>query len=57
MERLEKGVQKQTRKDVIKVLKEWGGKLIELKCLENISSTKIKNMILEVGSSLKIGIC
>ena len=46
-----KGVQKQTRKDVIKVLKEWGGKLIEPKYTENISSTKIKNMILEIGSS------
>ena len=46
-----KGVQKQTRKDVIKVLKEWGGKLIEPKYTENISSTKIKNMILQIGSS------
>ncbi len=46
-----KGVQKQTRKDVIKVLKEWGGKLIEPKYTKNISSTKIKNMILEIGSS------
>ncbi len=45
------GVQKQTRKDVIKVLKEWGGKLIEPKYTKNISSTKIKNMILEIGSS------
>ena len=46
-----KGVQKQTRKDVIKTLKQWGGRLIEPKYTKNISSTKIKNMILEIGSS------
>jgi len=46
-----KGIQKKTRKDVIKILKQWGGKLIEPKYTENISSTKIKNMILEMGSS------
>ncbi len=46
-----KGVQKQTRKDVIKVLKKWSGKLIEPKYTKNISSTKIKNMVLEIGSS------
>ena len=49
-----KGVQKQTRKDVIKVLKEWGGKLIEPKYTENISSTKIKNMIFKLDHLLKI---
>ena len=48
-----KGVQKQTRKDVIKTLKQWGGRLIEPKYTKNISSTKIKNMILEIGSSPK----
>ena len=46
-----KGIQKQTRKDVIKVLKKWNGKLIEPRYTKNISSTKIKNMILEIGSS------
>ena len=34
-----KGVQKQTRKDVIKTLKKWSGKLIEPKYTKNISST------------------
>jgi len=46
-----KGVQKQTRKDVIKTLKKWSGKLIEPKYTKNISSTIIKNKILEIGGS------
>tara|TARA_B100001121_G_scaffold308863_1_gene333996 strand:- start:982 stop:2286 length:1305 start_codon:yes stop_codon:yes gene_type:complete len=46
-----KGVQKQTRKDVIKTLKKWSGKLVEPKYTENISSTLIKNKILEIGTS------
>ena len=45
------GVQKQTRNDVIKVLKKWSGKLIEPKYTKNISSTIIKNKILEIGLS------
>ena len=46
-----KGVQKQTRHDVIKILKGWSGKLIEPKYTKNISSTLIKNRILEIGIS------
>ena len=46
-----KGVQKQTRYDVIKTLKKWSGKLIEPKYTKNISSTLIKNRILEIGIS------
>ena len=46
-----KGVQKQTRSDVIKTIKQWSGKLIEPKYTKNISSTLIKNKILEIGSS------
>ncbi len=46
-----RGVQKQTRKDVIKTLKKWSGKLIEPKYTKNISSTLIKNKILEIGTS------
>ena len=45
------GVQKKTRKDVIKTLKKWSGKLIEPKYTKNISSTLIKNRILEIGVS------
>ena len=46
-----KGVQKQTRSDVIKTLKKWSGKLIEPEYTKNISSTLIKNRILEIGIS------
>ena len=44
------GIQSNTRNRVIKVLKKWGGKLIEPKYTKKISSTIIKNKILEVGS-------
>ena len=46
-----KGVQKQTRLDVIKTLKKWSGKLIEPTYTKNISSTLIKKKILEIGVS------
>ena len=46
-----KGVQQQTRRDVLKTLKKWSGKLIEPKYTKNVSSTMIKNKILEIGSS------
>jgi len=45
------GIQSKTRKDVIKTLKKWSGKLIEPKYTKNISSTLIKNKILEIGNS------
>tara|TARA_Y100000591_G_scaffold95613_1_gene81005 strand:- start:2620 stop:3924 length:1305 start_codon:yes stop_codon:yes gene_type:complete len=44
-----KGVQKQTRLNVIKTLKKWSGKLIEPKYTRNISSTLIKKKFLEIG--------
>jgi len=43
------GVQKKTRERVIKVLKKWSGKLIEPKHTKNISSTIIKNKVLELS--------
>tara|TARA_B100000035_G_C21017010_1_gene562404 strand:- start:172 stop:1476 length:1305 start_codon:yes stop_codon:yes gene_type:complete len=45
-----KGVQKKTRERVIKTLKKWSGKLIEPRYTKNISSTIIKNKILELGA-------
>jgi phosphoenolpyruvate phosphomutase / 2-hydroxyethylphosphonate cytidylyltransferase len=45
-----KGVQKKTRERVIKTLKRWSGKLIEPRYTKNISSTIIKNKILEIGA-------
>jgi phosphoenolpyruvate mutase len=44
------GVQKKTRLRVIKTLKKWSGKLIEPQYTKNISSTLIKNKILEIGN-------
>ena len=44
------GVQKKVRERVVKTLKKWSGKLIEPKYTKNISSTIIKNKILEVGA-------
>jgi phosphoenolpyruvate phosphomutase len=44
------GVQKKTRSDVIKTLKKWSGKLVEPNYTKNISSTIIKNKILEISS-------
>ncbi len=45
-----KGIQKKTRERVIKTLKKWSGKLIEPSYTKNISSTIIKNKILELGT-------
>tara|TARA_B110000438_G_C15796206_1_gene642965 strand:- start:897 stop:2204 length:1308 start_codon:yes stop_codon:yes gene_type:complete len=45
------GAQKETRSQVIKILKKWKGKLIEVKYTKNISSTSIKDKISEWGTS------
>lgn len=44
------GVQKNTRSQVIRTLKNWGGRLIEPKYTKNISSTLIKKKIAELAS-------
>jgi phosphoenolpyruvate phosphomutase len=44
-----KGVQKKIREKVIKVLKKWGGKLIEPQYTKDISSTLIKKKIFKSG--------
>ena len=46
-----KGFQKKIRANVIKLLKSWSGKLIEPKYTKNISSTLLKNRILEIGTA------
>ena len=43
------GVQKNTREKVIKTLSEWGGKLIEPKYTDGISSTQLINNIIDKG--------
>ena len=45
-----KGVQKNTRQRVVKVLKNWSGKLIEPKYTKNISSTLLKKKISQIIS-------
>ena len=45
-----KGVQKKTRLRVVKTLKKWSGKLIEPKYTKNISSSLIKDKMLEIAS-------
>lgn len=45
------GPLKSTRLNVVKVLKKWGGKLIEPKYTKDISSSKIKNKINEIGTT------
>lgn len=47
-----KGIQKNVRRKVIKVLKKWSGKLIEPKYTTNISSTAIKENIYKMGVSI-----
>ena len=47
------GVQKETRKKVIKEIRKWGGRLIEPKYTKNISSTLIKKKISEIISPEK----
>ncbi len=46
-----KGVQKKTRAKVIKLLKKWSGKLVEIKYTKNISIEKFKNKTFELGNN------
>ena len=48
------GVQKEVRQRVIDVLKEWGGKLVEVAYTKGISSTYLNNKILEIGTTPEI---
>ena len=43
------GYKKKTRERVIKTLKLWGGRLVEPKYTKNISSTKIRSKIYNLG--------
>ncbi len=46
-----RGVQKETRKRVLDTLKEWGGKLVEPKYTEGVSSTQLINALEEKGTT------
>lgn len=47
----QEGPQKDTRQQVIDVLKEWGGELIEVPYTKGISSSKLNSAIKEVGTT------
>jgi phosphoenolpyruvate mutase len=49
-----KGVQRETRKQVIETLAEWGGELIEPKYTEGISSTSLHKALKEVGTTAEL---
>jgi phosphoenolpyruvate phosphomutase / 2-hydroxyethylphosphonate cytidylyltransferase len=48
------GVQKSVREKVIQVLNEWGGKLIEPKYTEGVSSTALNKAMKEIGTTPEI---
>lgn len=50
----EKGIQREIRDKVRKVLAEWGGKLIEIPYTQGISSTKLNRSIKEIGTTPEI---
>jgi phosphoenolpyruvate phosphomutase len=45
------GVQKKIRERALKTIKKWGGKLIEPKYMDGISSTKLGNLQKEIGTT------
>ena len=49
-----KGVQRQTRQNVIDTLKEWGGKLHEVPYTKGISSTQLNESLKEIGTTPEI---
>ena len=46
-----KGIQKKTRNNVIKTLKKWGGKLIEIPYTKGISSTQLNHELKSIGTT------
>jgi len=48
------GIQKSTREKVIKTLKKWSGKLIEVKYTKNVSSSELKEKFLEIGTTPEV---
>lgn len=48
------GVQQETRERVIQALARWGGELVEIPYTEGISSTKLNNVLKEIGTTPQI---
>ena len=48
------GIQKNTRDLVLNELKNWGGSLVEVEYTNGISSTKLNNIVKEIGTTPEI---
>ena len=48
------GIQKETRKQVIETLKKWSAKLVEVPYTKNISSSLIKEKIMDTGTTPEV---
>jgi phosphoenolpyruvate phosphomutase / 2-hydroxyethylphosphonate cytidylyltransferase len=48
------GIQSKTRQQVINKLSQWGGRLIEVAYTQDISSTKLNNLIKELGTTADV---
>lgn len=48
------GIQSQTRQRIIDTMSEWGGKVVDIPYTEGISSTKLNNVLKEVGTTPEI---
>jgi phosphoenolpyruvate phosphomutase / 2-hydroxyethylphosphonate cytidylyltransferase len=48
------GVQSKTRQQVIDSLNQWGGRLIEVEYTQNISSTKLNQLLMELGTTADV---
>lgn len=48
------GIQSETRKKVIEVLKEWNGELIEVPYTQGISSTQLNNALRDIGTTPQV---
>lgn len=48
------GIQKEIRQNVVDVLQEWGGKLIEPEYTKGISSTQLNNALKDIGTTPEV---
>lgn len=48
------GIQSKTRQRIIEVMSEWGGKVIDIPYTHGISSTKLNNILKEIGTTPEI---
>ena len=48
------GIQSQTRQHIIDVMAQWGGKVVDIPYTQGISSTKLNNVLKEIGTTPNI---